>query len=59
MLFETEKNEIYICLKHDYKKIWKVSLQNKTIETYLGFTNSKIIELDDSGVLASQLIQIF
>jgi hypothetical protein len=55
LVFDPELNEVYIIVRRDFTKIWKVSLANETIETYRGFSQAKKIALPTGGVLASEL----
>lgn len=57
MVFDPEKGEVYIALKRDFSKIWKVSIANETIETFSGFGKARKMELDAAGVLASDLMK--
>jgi hypothetical protein len=56
MVFDPERGEVYIVLKRDFGKIWKVSIENGTIETFSGFSKARKIELGPVGVLASDLM---
>ena len=55
MVFDPEKREVYIALRRDFSRIWKVSIADGTIETFSGFGQSRTMPLDASGVLASDL----
>ena len=55
MVFDPEKGEVYIALKRDFSKIWKVSIADETIETFSGFGKARKMELDAAGVLVSDL----
>jgi hypothetical protein len=55
MVFDPEKGQVYVALKRDFGKIWKVSIADETIETFAGFAKAEKIPLDASGVLASDL----
>lgn len=55
MVFNPERNEVFIALDKDFDRIWKVSIEDETIETYSGFKESVEMELSPSGVLASDL----
>ena len=55
MVFDPGKGKVYIALKGDFSKIWKVSIADETIETSSGFGKARKIELDAAGVLASDL----
>jgi len=41
---------VYIALERDYDHIWKASLVERTIETYRGFAEHRVLPLDASGV---------
>ena len=56
MVFDPEKKAMYFALGRDYGKIWKASITERTIERYSGFEEAKKIVLDESGVLASELL---
>jgi hypothetical protein len=58
IVFEPEKNELFIVLKRDFTKVWKVSVDSETIETYIGFGGQTKIALDSTGILASELAAI-
>ncbi|MGI6084907.1 MAG: hypothetical protein ACOYIF_05615 [Acetivibrionales bacterium] len=36
-LYEPDTNSVYIAVNRDFDKIWKVSIQDETIESYKGF----------------------
>lgn len=55
MVFDPEYNEIYIALEGTFDKIWKVSLEKETVETFKGFDTYAVIDIGD-GVLASELV---
>ena len=55
LIFDPGKNELYIVLKHDFTKVWKVSVDNETIETYSGFSRSATMALDSIGITSSSL----
>lgn len=45
-LFEPETNCVYIAVNRDFDKIWKVSVQDETIESYKGFEKPIKIKFD-------------
>ncbi len=47
--------EIYIALERDYDHIWKVSLVDRTIETYRGFDGHIVLQLGEDGVTGPSL----
>jgi hypothetical protein len=55
MVFDLQSLEIYVALKRNFQKTWKVSLAGGTIETHAGFDGYKLEPLDASGVTASDL----
>ena len=58
MLFDPEKSEIYIVLKRDFSRVFKVSLNNKTIETVEGFDQSWSSTIDEKGINIKDLLAI-
>ena len=57
MVFDPLKKEILICLEGNFDRIWKVSLENQTIETFRGFTSFKRELIPAEGLLAADLAQ--
>ncbi len=57
MVFDPDKNEIYICLEGNFKKIWKASLENQTIETFRGFASFRREPIPAEGMSAADLAQ--
>ena len=55
MVFDPERGQVYIALRRDFSRIWKVSIADGTIETFSGFGQARTMALDASGVLASEL----
>jgi hypothetical protein len=55
LVFAPERGEIYVALKRDFSKVWKVSLVDETVETYSGFGRARRMNLDSAGVTASEL----
>ncbi|MDP4267010.1 MAG: T9SS type A sorting domain-containing protein [Bacteroidota bacterium] len=55
MLFDPVKKEIYICMKMNFSKVWKVSLENETVETFSGFSGNKTQSLNSNGLWSYQL----
>ncbi|WDP84644.1 MAG: hypothetical protein HUN05_05365 [Desulfobacter sp.] len=55
MIFLPQTNHIYICVYQDFKTLWKVSLENKTIETHQGGNPNFQARLGKTGILASDL----
>ncbi|KAB3531045.1 linear amide C-N hydrolase [Alkaliphilus pronyensis] len=55
MIFDPQNQDIYIVVKRDFEKIWKVSLEKETIEPIKGFENSTEIKMSSNGILLSDL----
>ena len=55
MIFDPEKREVYISLERDFRRIWKVSLEKQTIETYRGFSTFKCESIPFEGVATEAL----
>ncbi len=55
MIFQPQTNHIYIAVYQDFETIWKVSLNNRTIETHRGFNKHFQARLGEDGILASDL----
>lgn len=58
MVFDPQHRAVYIVLKRNFSKIWKLSMENNQIETWRGFKKDlKIsIPIGDQGILASDLL---
>ena len=41
---------MYLALEGNFDKIWKVSLENSTIETWKGFQTHKLLKMGISGI---------
>jgi hypothetical protein len=57
MVFDPDKKEIYICLEGNFDKVWKVSLENQSIETYHGFASFRREPIPAEGLSAADLAQ--
>ncbi len=55
LIFDPENLDIYIALEGDFEHIYKVSMNEETIETYLGFAEEKRVKIGYSGILVSEL----
>jgi hypothetical protein len=55
MVFDPNKKKIYICLEGHFDKIWKVSLENQSIETFRGFASFKSESIPAEGLSAADL----
>lgn len=57
VIFIPEEMNIYICFKKDFDKVWKISLEDETIETFKGFETPKISKIGGKGILESSLVE--
>lgn len=59
MVFEPKEDFIYLALNGDFEKLWKISLKEKSIETYRGFEENIKLHFPEGteGILASDLAQ--
>ncbi len=55
MAFDPHQKTIYISLEGDFDKIWKVSLETQTIETFRGFASFKRELIPPEGMSAADL----
>ena len=55
LVLDPESLEIHIALERDYDHIWKVSLVDRTIETYAGFAQNTVLPLGDDGITGPTL----
>ncbi|WP_457552849.1 hypothetical protein [Desulfobacula sp.] len=58
MLFSPTENAVYIMLRKNFNQIWKLSINQNTIETFKGFDQYQKIILDSSGILVSDISSI-
>jgi len=58
MVFDPENAAVYIAIKQDFSKIWKVDIQKGTVEGYKGFENPVELEINEDGILADELISL-
>ena len=58
MVFDPEKGEVFIALKRDFDQIWRVSLEDRTIEGYRGVRKGANMALDTLGVKGSELEEL-
>jgi hypothetical protein len=54
MIFDPGSNEVYIALEGSFDRVWKISLENETIEIFEGFDEHITPDIS-KGVLASEL----
>jgi len=55
MVFYPEQGEVFIALASDFSRIWRLSLEDQTIEPYRGLARVRGVQVDASGVVASEL----
>ncbi len=58
MVCDPVNGEIYIAIRGDFERIWRISLPEKTIEGYRGFEQPIKLKLDEQGVTAQELIDL-
>ncbi|MFH1196328.1 MAG: T9SS type A sorting domain-containing protein [bacterium] len=58
LVFDPANNDVYFVIKRDYQKIFKISLNENSLETYSGFDNYIKLNVDSDGVLSSDLITL-
>jgi hypothetical protein len=56
MVFDPARNEVLIALRRDFDRIWKVSLEDGTIETHRGSGRSWKAQLGPAGVTATKML---
>jgi len=56
IVFVPAEKYAYIALHRDFDRLWKVSVEDKTIETFRGFEKHVKIQIPKNGVLASDLM---
>jgi hypothetical protein len=54
-IFDPEKALVYLSLEGNFDKIWKISIEKSTIETWKGFQTHKLLKIGKDGILAEQL----
>lgn len=54
LVFDPENNDVYVALEGNFDKIWKISLENETVETFKGFDTYFVMDIGE-GVTATQL----
>jgi len=57
-VFDPEKGEIYIAIKRDFSKVWRVNIEKGIIESFKGFQNPVEIKINEEGIFADQLTRI-
>lgn len=57
LVFIPKENSVYFTLFGDFDKVWKVSLDEKTLETYRGFAEHKKSPITQVGLFGSDLVK--
>lgn len=57
LAFLPKANSVYFTLFGDFDKIWKISLDERTIETYRGFADHKKSPIPQVGIFGSDLMR--
>ena len=58
MRIKVRVSRTHIALERDDDHIWKVSLRERTIETYRGFYTQHTLSLDEAGVTGPTLLSL-
>jgi len=56
MAFDPASNEVYIVIRGDFEKVWKLSIDDATIETFTGFSESAKMEVGGDGIEVADLL---
>lgn len=59
IVYEPSKNEIYISFKKDLSKRWKISMNEKTIQSLDGFSSNYKIPFTNDVILVNDLIRLY
>lgn len=57
LIFDPENKEVYIVLNRDFSKVWKLSMEKETIESFKGFDKPITVKMKPGGILALELIK--
>jgi hypothetical protein len=55
LVFDPLAREVYIAIERDFDHIWKVSLDDRSIESFYGFDEQISLSMGSEGILASAL----
>lgn len=55
LVMDPVNKDIYFTIARDFDKVWKISLENETIETYIGFDEYTIAHMPINGFTLSEL----
>lgn len=56
MVFMSSENSVYIALNRNFRTIWKVSIDDRIIETFRGLEESVTLLIPPEGIYASELL---
>lgn len=56
LVFDPDNTLVYVSLKGDFTKKWKIDMNEKTIETYSGYDGYSSYELSEEGVHMDELV---
>lgn len=56
MVFAPEENYVYVALNRDFDKLWKISITDRTMETYRGFKKKVRLHIPDDGIIGADLL---
>lgn len=59
IVFEPLKNEVYISFKIDLGKKWKISIDERTIQSLDGFLSNNKIQFTNEGIFVKDLISLY
>ncbi|MCK4672077.1 MAG: linear amide C-N hydrolase [Candidatus Aegiribacteria sp.] len=54
-IYDPLNRTVYVCIDSDFDRIWKVSMDNRSIETFYGFDSDRSMQLDDNGITVKEL----
>jgi hypothetical protein len=55
MVFDPEGGCVYIGIDSDFERIWKLSFETQTIETWHGFLKKRSVHVDGEGLTAMEM----
>jgi tetratricopeptide (TPR) repeat protein len=56
-VFDPEQALVYLSLERNFDKIWRVSIEKSTIETWKGFQSHKLVKIGKAGMWAHTLVK--
>ncbi len=57
LVFNPKEGNIYLSIRRDFSKIWKINISEQTIETFSGFYQKKLMQLNEEGTMISELVK--